>query len=72
MKWLIKDLETGQRYRDNDNTEIGKMFNLLENINESVLCGFYSRNLLNYEINYRTRIKTEMGQKREYRLIGNS
>ena len=25
-KWVIKDLETGQRYRANGNTEIGKMF----------------------------------------------
>ena len=25
-KWVIEDLETGQRYRANGNTEIGKMF----------------------------------------------
>ena len=25
-KWIIEDLETGQRYRANGNTEIGKMF----------------------------------------------
>ena len=28
-KWIIEDLETGQRYRANGNTEIGKMFTLL-------------------------------------------
>ena len=28
-KWIIEDLETGQRYRANGNTEIGKMFSLL-------------------------------------------
>ena len=25
-KWIIEDLETGQRYRANGNTEMGKMF----------------------------------------------
>ena len=25
-KWIIEDLETGQRYRANGSTEIGKMF----------------------------------------------
>ena len=30
-KWIIEDLETGQRYRANGNTEIGKMFTLLNN-----------------------------------------
>ena len=25
-KWIIEDLETGQRYRANGNTDIGKMF----------------------------------------------
>ena len=28
-KWIIEDLETGQRYRANGNEEIGKMFTLL-------------------------------------------
>ena len=28
-KWIIEDLETGQRYRANGNTEIGKMFTQL-------------------------------------------
>lgn len=28
-KWIIEDLETGQRYRANGNTEIGKMFSLI-------------------------------------------
>ena len=28
-KWIIEDLETGQRYRANGNKEIGKMFTLL-------------------------------------------
>lgn len=30
-KWIIEDLETGQRYRANGNTEIGKMFTLINN-----------------------------------------
>ena len=25
-KWIIEDLETGQKYRSNGSTEIGKMF----------------------------------------------
>ena len=25
-KWIIEDLETGQKYRANGNTEIGEMF----------------------------------------------
>ena len=29
-KWIIEDLETGQRYRANENTEIGKMFTPIE------------------------------------------
>ena len=29
-KWIIEDLETGQRYRANGNTEIGKMFTPIE------------------------------------------
>ena len=29
-KWIIEDLETGQRYRANGSTEIGKMFTLIE------------------------------------------
>ena len=29
-KWIIEDLETGQRYRANGNTEIGKMFTLIK------------------------------------------
>lgn len=29
-KWVIEDLETGQKYRANGNIEIGKMFTLLE------------------------------------------
>tara|TARA_B100000579_G_scaffold428610_1_gene439067 strand:- start:1275 stop:1469 length:195 start_codon:yes stop_codon:yes gene_type:complete len=33
-KWIIEDLETGQRYRANGNTEIGKMFTLMENNND--------------------------------------
>ena len=30
-KWIIEDLETGQKYRANGNTEIGKMFTLITN-----------------------------------------
>ena len=30
-KWIIEDLETGQRYRANGNAEIGKMFTLIDN-----------------------------------------
>ena len=33
-KWIIEDLETGQRYRANGNTEIGKMFTLIEPEND--------------------------------------
>ncbi len=29
-KWIIEDLETGQRYRANGETEIGKMFTPIE------------------------------------------
>ena len=29
-KWVIEDLETGQKYRANGNTEIGKMFTPLQ------------------------------------------
>ena len=29
-KWIIEDLETGQRYKANGNTEIGKMFDLID------------------------------------------
>ena len=28
-KWIIEDLETGQKYRANGSTEIGKMFTLI-------------------------------------------
>ena len=30
-KWIIEDLETGQRYRANGNTEVGKMFDIIDN-----------------------------------------
>ena len=30
-KWVIEDLETGQRYRANGNKEIGKMFTPIDN-----------------------------------------
>ena len=33
-KWIIEDLETGQRYRANGNTEIGKMFTPIEKPDE--------------------------------------
>ena len=33
-KWIIEDLETGQRYRANGNPEIGKMFTPIERPNE--------------------------------------
>ena len=29
-KWVIEDLETGQRYKANGNNEIGKMFTPIE------------------------------------------
>ena len=31
-KWIIEDLETGQRYRANGNEEIGKMFTPIESL----------------------------------------
>ena len=30
-KWIIEDLETGQRYRANGSDEMGKMFTLIDN-----------------------------------------
>ena len=30
-KWIIEDLETGQRYKANGHTEVGKMFDLIYN-----------------------------------------
>ena len=30
-KWIIEDLETGQRYRANGNTEVGTMFDIIDN-----------------------------------------
>jgi len=30
-KWIIEDLETGQRYRANGTVEIGTMFDLIKN-----------------------------------------
>ena len=30
-KWIIEDLETGQRYKANGQTEVGKMFDLINN-----------------------------------------
>ena len=30
-KWIIEDLESGQRYRANGNTEVGKMFDIIDN-----------------------------------------
>ena len=36
-KWIIEDLETGQRYRANGNEEIGKMFTLIEKISKTEL-----------------------------------
>lgn len=30
-KWIIEDLETGQRYRANGTAEIGTMFDLIKN-----------------------------------------
>ena len=30
-KWIIEDLETGQKYRANGKTEIGKMFTPITN-----------------------------------------
>ena len=34
-KWIIEDLETGQRYRANGKEEIGKMFTLIDKISET-------------------------------------
>ena len=34
-KWIIEDLETGQRYRANGQDEIGKMFTLIDNVNKT-------------------------------------
>ena len=33
-KWIIEDLETGQRYRANGSTEIGEMFTQMEDNND--------------------------------------
>ena len=33
-KWIVEDLETGQRYRVNGNKEIGKMFTPIDNNNK--------------------------------------
>ena len=33
-KWVVEDLETGQRYRANGNKEIGKMFTPIDNNNK--------------------------------------
>ncbi len=34
-KWIIEDLETGQRYRANRKEEIGKMFTLIDNVTKT-------------------------------------
>ena len=34
-KWIIEDLETGQRYRANGKEEIGKMFTLIDKISKT-------------------------------------
>ena len=34
-KWIIEDLETGQRYRANGKEEIGNMFTLIDNVNKT-------------------------------------
>ena len=34
-KWIIEDLETGQRYRANGKEEIGKMFTLIDEMNKT-------------------------------------
>ena len=34
-KWIIEDLETGQRYRANGKEEIGKMFTLIDNVSKT-------------------------------------
>ena len=36
-KWIIEDLETGQRYRANGKEEIGKMFTLIDKMNKTEL-----------------------------------
>ena len=36
-KWIIEDLETGQRYRANGKEEIGKMFTLIDKISKTEL-----------------------------------
>ena len=36
-KWIIEDLETGQRYRANGKEEIGKMFTLIDNVTKTEL-----------------------------------
>ena len=36
-KWIIEDLETGQRYRANGKEEIGKMFTLIEKMSKTEL-----------------------------------
>ena len=33
-KWIIEDMETGQRYRANGQLEIGKMFSLIKDENK--------------------------------------
>ena len=34
-KWIIEDLETGQRYRANGKEEIGKMFTLIDEMSKT-------------------------------------
>ena len=36
-KWIIEDLETGQRYRANGKEEIGKMFTLIDKMRKTEL-----------------------------------
>ena len=36
-KWIIEDLETGQRYRANGKEEIGKMFTLIDKMSNTEL-----------------------------------
>ena len=36
-KWIIEDLETGQRYRANGNEEIGEMFTLIDKMSKTEL-----------------------------------
>ena len=36
-KWIIEDLETGQRYRANGKEEIGKMFTLIDKLSKTEL-----------------------------------